>query len=662
MGKGIAKFGGPSSGVYTGPSYSGAITAISATEDLTSLAQDGLGNVLVNIDETITVAAINTIVTVWLDHADGNGPIIQGTYNTPTTTINPIFNVQVPTDPTSTSWTMWAAVGQYSGNAVPAGAVSFVFTVSNVGAVNPGDITTAQFLADPISGQLIDYPQQAGGLSAWLPYMLQLTQPSNPNLWYWFLTVQKGNLAAGVWTPAPDAEGANEAPGIYVGRMVYSSQNVPGAGPGAIITVPGASMASSGNYPANSATYRTFRYLIYEVSSANTNPQGGPPPVQQASAFTGADHFDLTPNNQAATLDGSLLASASVVANALNVAAINASTGALQANAVVNGLCTLPVNQLVYGSAIFTGPVYLSQGSGYPVMALLNSGIFLYGVAASGGGSGLTSSPYVAIQNTGIGLFAGGSAQSVTLQSGAVTLWYSNGVLSQPYLQLQSGGIAIANGQFGVTITSSLVAIGYYSGGYSIGATPTYYTSVTPSGVSVIAGSYTTSILATGITLSYSGGAAMTLSPSEIDLWTVNGNTSDPYVKINTSVGVQIVNGTYSLQAGSSSITLSESVSGNQLKLTATNVTLQAGSGSYSKLVLDSSGNATFTNTSGASTSINGNSIATGTISAQQYTGGISGIAPFNLVSTVYGSAGSVAGYRTEIINGTTYKVALYNF
>jgi hypothetical protein len=42
-------------------------------------------------------------------------------------------------------------------------------------------------------------------------------------------------------------------------------------------------------------------------------------------------------------------------------------------------------------------------------------------------------------------------------------------------------------------------------------------------------------------------------------------------------------------------------------------------------------------------------------------TTGQAGSSPFTLTCTFYATAGSLAGYREEVVNGTVYKVALYN-
>jgi hypothetical protein len=74
--------------------------------------------------------------------------------------------------------------------------------------------------------------------------------------------------------------------------------------------------------------------------------------------------------------------------------------------------------------------------------------------------------------------------------------------------------------------------------------------------------------------------------------------------------------------------------------------------GSNAHLLTLSGGQMSFSITGQTPTTvINNNSITTGA----------AGVVPFVLTCTVFATAGSIAGYREETINGTTYKVALYN-
>lgn len=154
-----------------------------------------------------------------------------------------------------------------------------------------------------------------------------------------------------------------------------------------------------------------------------------------------------------------------VLAQNTSIAAINASTGALAAQAAVINLQqnggSLTVNN---GINVFTGAMYLSQGTTEPVIALLNSGIFLYGVAGSGN-TGLTADPYVAIQSSGIGVFSGGTGPSVTVGGSNVTLWSVNGSTGTPYMQLTASQLQIINGSTTLTVNFTFIEFQDASGG-----------------------------------------------------------------------------------------------------------------------------------------------------------------------------------------------------
>jgi len=329
---------------------------------------------------------------------------------------------------------------------------------------------------------------------------------------------------------------------------------------------------------------------------------------------------------------------------------------------------------------------------------------------------GLTSSPYMAIQNTGIGMFGGSNTTSLVLVPTSITLFYANGDLTQPYLSIQSAGISIVNGSYSLTVTASLVKAAYST---------TIYTSVTSTGVNIVSGSYSTLVTATGVTLSAGSSApAVTLSSTELDLYLaytygVGGSTSAPFIRMNASTGIQIQNGSYqvivqssqvqiannftgaqcllesdglrasagnyTLKALATGITLTESTSGNSLDLTDSSVVLQAGSGpsititdtpsalifiqgsSTSKITLDGSGTATFTGTGGTTTSINGNVVTCGTLNAVQILGleGIQFYLPAGMASSATGGSitppSQVAAYLQFTVNGGQYKVPVYN-
>lgn len=206
------------------------------------------------------------------------------------------------------------------------------------------------------------------------------------------------------------------------------------------------------------------------------------------------------------------LAAAAVDATKMAANAVTAANGALAANAVVdNNVANVGVAKLIAGTTIFTGDVFLSRGSGNPVIALQNTGMFLYSVAS--GSTGLTGSPYVAIQSSGIGVFSGGNP-SVTINSSSVNLWSVNGNTSNPYVSLSSSSITIQASNFTTSISASQIQLSHVSG-----ATLTLNTSA----VTILNGSYSVTINATSVVIS-NGSNSMTLNSSNLTLVGSTGN------------------------------------------------------------------------------------------------------------------------------------------
>jgi hypothetical protein len=162
------------------------------------------------------------------------------------------------------------------------------------------------------------------------------------------------------------------------------------------------------------------------------------------------------------------IALGSVTAGLTALSAINASTGALAANSVVDANVLAPgsggginVSKLNPGTNIFSGDVILSRGSGYPVIDLSSGGAYLFGVAASGGATGLTSNPYVVAQSSGVLVSSGGSGPSVFTGGSGIWIYSVNGSTSDPYMNLNSTGITIRNGLFSTTIGSGGIYLDY---------------------------------------------------------------------------------------------------------------------------------------------------------------------------------------------------------
>lgn len=109
----------------------------------------------------------------------------------------------------------------------------------------------------------------------------------------------------------------------------------------------------------------------------------------------------------------------------------------------------------------------------------------------------------------------------------------------------------------------------------------------------------------------------------------------------------------------SSSVTLQVGSSGPYMQLTSTSLLLQ--SATYSKIELDNAGNATFTGTGGTSTVINGNSIGTGFITAEELV--LAGTSEIILAAAVVGGGAlpsSATGFIQISIGGVSRLVPFF--
>lgn len=118
-----------------------------------------------------------------------------------------------------------------------------------------------------------------------------------------------------LWNHAPDSEGIDEHPNLYLGRWHRASPQAPfGISSDAVATIDFPSENIDFTYPLaknpdqSTNLDRDFRFRLYAVSHANDNiPSTGAPAVPfsyQVIAFQDADHFDLTPSLLPAIHDG----------------------------------------------------------------------------------------------------------------------------------------------------------------------------------------------------------------------------------------------------------------------------------------------------------------------------------------------------------------------
>ena len=222
------------------------------------------------------------------------------------------------------------------------------------------------------------------------------------------------------------------------------------------------------------------------------------------------------------------------------------------------------------------------------------------------------SAPYVTLTGSSVRLSDGGYFKT-NISSSGIALTYAAGVAAT----LTTIGLIVQNGGNFTFVGSTGVLMGY-TGSYSV-----------PMSLTQMQGaSYYAMLTSTYLAFVQANGPLVYLSSGNLYLYSAStagptGSTTSPYVQIGASSGIKIAAGgsSYSLVATSSGLTLYSvdgSTSNAYLKLSTTTVTIK--SASLAAITLDNSGNAVFTEPLGTSTTIKGNSIIAGSVSAMYYT------------------------------------------
>jgi hypothetical protein len=270
--------------------------------------------------------------------------------------------------------------------------------------------------------------------------------------------------------------------------------------------------------------------------------------------------------------------------------AITAANGALAANSVVDPkIVSVGINKVTYGVSVFAGDVVLSRGVGLPVIVLQNTGIFLYGQSnPSDGATGLTSHPYVAIQNNGIGLFQGGTlGGSIFLDatSNAITIYSENGQTGFPYLTVNSGGLAMVNGPNSLNINTNAMSI----------VDTQFHNRLDLSSAGITLANSSTNnklvITASQIQLQMNNQSRITLDASA-GITISNGGTSSVVITANSAT---ITNGIFSFNTGTVSVNIGPAVASPEGSIAGIMVNTSTA------FAVLSSGSATFSGTLGVS-------------------------------------------------------------
>lgn len=469
-------------------------------------------------------------VTIWFDF--GNGEIVwQGWYSlTAAGEVVRIGDSTLGTDGVRKSGDIWVPANVAQGNWIVYCAPNRIdkgvdaksykhstFTVTPVTACLPNGTTAAQFVPDPDTGDPIEYSLWDPGIWYWQYYELTWTPPNiatDPNFWFTMITIQKGAVIGGVWTPAPDSEGVDEQPTLFHGRVHDQVMQLPGLANDQVSvlkkfgTKPATWVIPVAQNPDMTPNpFRTFRFWLYNVSRLGTDTSGsggaGTYTLQVSCWPGGADHYDLIPVPKNGTLDiraanpativlpltggngqpltvepgsigSSYLGPQSVQAVNMAAGAITVANDALAAEVVIDPkIKSVGINKVTYGTSVFAGDVVLSRGIGSPIIYLKNAtsgsdprqnptGIYLFGQSdASTGTTGLTTQPYVVVQSTAIGLFQGGTAANpggsmiLNAGAGAITIYSVNGDTTHPYFTVNATGLSLVNGVNSFAVNSN---------------------------------------------------------------------------------------------------------------------------------------------------------------------------------------------------------------
>jgi hypothetical protein len=177
------------------------------------------------------------------------------------------------------------------------------------------------------------------------------------------------------------------------------------------------------------------------------------------------------------TIPSAVLANQNFLAFSAAQGALTYASGVIAANVIVDkNVQGVKVSKLLADTVIFSGDVYFARGSGQAAVAMNNGGMYMFSAVAAGGGGttvgapetgaggkpsytavGLTGSPYVAVQSSGVYAFSGGSGPSVVITGSAISL-YSQTTIPQDINQTYNPALQVSNSPY-VTITSAVMSM-----------------------------------------------------------------------------------------------------------------------------------------------------------------------------------------------------------
>jgi hypothetical protein len=271
-------------GAASAPGTAPQIPVLSVTAAETSRSEDNGLHAIITLTATLASVPTSQAMSVWADLDDGKGWRLQRQWTAAESpTLIPV-EVWVPTDAAHT-WKFAVASGVLYNDTPPEGAAQCEMTMQPASILTPDLIKNAQVVNDPVTGGLryiLNTAGQMAGQWTWNFYEVKWDLPATlGEIWFVPITVQKGAIIDGVWTPAPDAEG--------IERQIADNASLGFTRAGSTCVLMG-DPQPDWTMPAVGSIYNIFRFQIYAYSRRSDGTG-----TLQTCWPGGADHFDLIP-------------------------------------------------------------------------------------------------------------------------------------------------------------------------------------------------------------------------------------------------------------------------------------------------------------------------------------------------------------------------------
>lgn len=592
------EYGNPTSSPYTISSIAVSIQTVASVtaSEIGPRYQDSNGalHTIIEITPSFSSSTVfPTLITLWIDYDDGTGIHYWGgspftiaasgdsiTIGQPTTGTDGIINagpIWVPFNTDQENWEVWVAAGWWPQDSPPGSAQSADFVVAPPGACPPTDITNAQFLASPTTGDVINYLLISPGVYQWSWYDLNFTQPSitqDINYWYAGLSVQLGTATTGtgnvtgginlantgggnpfsadqvgniihigtqattiasftdsnhlvlstsvtdgaqpweIWNPAPNIFGENDAPGLYNGRWVGDIGAVNG----------------------NSADLNAGSTVDYYGSNP---PDWGDPaainPDGSLNVYRTFRFWIYAMSRQGLDSSGN-----------------SDGTFTLQTSCWPSGTFGqdhYDLTPLIQPPAIDLTQTNLNTVSNE--FALVSDVFSINPGSITGGVGGALAAQTVSANNMAM--------NAITQANAALA---ADSVVDSNIVAVNIGKLIA-----GTVIFSGTVVLSQGSGSPIIvmqNSGMTFYGAAGTGGTTGLTSQPFVTISTAGVGVYQSSSGSSVIVSSGITLWSVNASTANPYLTM-TSGGINLVNGNFTLQVQANQISISDSTAGSVL-------------------------------------------------------------------------------------------------